>query len=131
MEKAFESLGHLLLSGRSPKDPVKELYESLVALGLRRKSEAKSMLDVLDEIIVDFCAGIEDERLAMLIVSQELVRAGVDVREPSQERLLKAIEYLAEAESAFREHKTVLANRERRVGWVLAVTEISEHGGFH
>jgi small GTP-binding protein len=33
VEKAFESLGHLLLSGAQLEDPIKDLYESLVAMG--------------------------------------------------------------------------------------------------
>jgi len=76
-------------------------------------------MGVLDEIIVDFCANLGDERVAMSMVTQELIRAGVDVRKPTTEGLVKAVEYLAEAESAFKNPQEVIRNRERRMEWVI------------
>ena len=119
VEKAFESLGHLVLAGRTPKEPVKELYESMIALGTRWRTDSPTLIGALDEIIVDFCGKLDDERVAMSMVTQELIRAGVDVRKPSAEGLVKAVEYLAEAESAFNDPQEVMKNRERRLEWVL------------
>ncbi|MFQ5910131.1 MAG: Rab family GTPase, partial [Thermoplasmata archaeon] len=60
VEKAFESLGHLMLSEKLQEDPVKELYQSLVATGIRRAADKTTLIGILDEIIVDFCEGFED-----------------------------------------------------------------------
>jgi len=119
VEKAFESLGHLVLAGRAPKGPVKELYENMMAMGASRNPANPTLMGVLDEIIVDFCANLGDERVAMSMVTQELIRAGVDVRKPTTEGLVKAVEYLAEAESAFKNPQEVIRNRERRMEWVI------------
>lgn len=123
VERAFETLGHLVLAGRVPKEPVKELYENMVALGVRRIGGHSTLMEALDEIIVDFCEKLDDERSAMAIVTQELVRAGVDVRKPSREGLMKAVEYLAEAESAFRDPAAVIESREKRLEWVIRVKD--------
>jgi small GTP-binding protein len=123
VERAFESLGHLVLTGRTPKEPVKELYENMMALGTKRRADYSTLIGALDEIIVDFCENLNDERSAMSIVTGELVRAGVDVRKPSREGLLRAVEYLAEAESAFRDPEAVVESREKRLQWVIRVKE--------
>jgi small GTP-binding protein len=123
VERAFESLGHLVLTGRTPKEPVKELYENMMALGTKRRADYSTLIGALDEIIVDFCENLNDERSAMSIVTGELVRAGVDVRKPSREALLRAVEYLAEAESAFRDPEAVVESREKRLQWVIRVKE--------
>jgi small GTP-binding protein len=124
VEKAFESLGHLVLADRSPKQPVRELYENMIALGTRRNPDYSTLMGALDEIIVDFCAKLNDERVAMSIVTQEVVRAGLDVRKPSREGLIKAVEYLAEAESAFKNPNEVLENRARRLEWVMRAKDL-------
>ncbi len=64
---------------------------------------------------MDFCEGFEDEKLAVLLLRQEIVRAGLDVTKPSREGLLKVVEYLGEAEYEFKEEKTVKGNKERRL----------------
>ena len=48
-------------------------------------------------------------------------RAGVDVRSPSTEGLKLAVEYLAEAESAFRNAEDVEASKLKRLTWIKAV----------
>ncbi len=123
VEHIFESLGHMVLSEKSPKDPVKELYESLVAEGVYRNTDKTTLIGATDAIIVDFCQGFEDDRLAMTLLRQELYRAGIDIRSPSKEGLLKAVEYLAEAEAEFKEDKTVMSNRERRMEWARNTSE--------
>lgn len=117
VEKVFESLGHLVLVGKVPKDPVKELCESLVAQGIYRQADKTTLIGATDAIIVDFCEGFDDDRVAMTLLRQELYRAGLDIRSPSKEGLLKAIEYLAEAESEFKDEKTVMNNKKRRLVW--------------
>ena len=123
VEAAFESLGGLLLSGKTPHDPIKELYESLVAVGISRTADRKTPVGALDGIIVDFCEQaqdeFEDDRMAMTVLRQEVLRAGVDVRSPTREGIRKLVEYLAEAETEFKDGLTVAHNRERRLEWAI------------
>lgn len=121
VEKAFESLGHFILSENIPSDPIKEMYEALVAMGIQQQTEVRTPLGALDAIFVDVCEEFDDDRLAMSILRQEISRAGIDIRSPSKEGLLKVVEYLAEAESEYRDTKIVLANKERRMKWVRSV----------
>lgn len=122
VEMAFESLGHLMLSESRP-DPIKELYESLVALGVQRESDKTTPIGALDSIIVNFCEGFDDDRVAMSILRQEIVRAGIDIRSPSTAGLFMLVEYLAEAESEFQDFKEVEAGRKKRQKLVSGVKD--------
>ncbi|TLZ73375.1 MAG: GTP-binding protein [Methanobacteriota archaeon] len=75
-------------------------------------------IPVADQIIMDFCDLMGGQEAAMPIVRQQLTRAGVDVKAPTKEGLRLAVEYLAEAESSFRNAADVEANKLRRVGWI-------------
>ncbi len=121
VESAFESIGHLVVSRKDLADPLKELYESLVATGVKRTSDKGTPVGALDAIIVDFCEGFKDSRLAMPILRQEVARAGIDIRSPSKEGILKLLEYLAEAETEFKDEKTVTENLRKRQEWLRAV----------
>lgn len=118
VEAAFESIGHLVVSGGEPADPLGELYESLVATGVKKASDKSTPVGALDAIMVDFCEGFKDSRLAMPILRQEVARAGVDIRSPSKEGILKLVEYLAEAETEFQDEKSVRENLRKRLDWV-------------
>ncbi|MCJ2512651.1 MAG: hypothetical protein LN409_04805, partial [Candidatus Thermoplasmatota archaeon] len=123
VETVFESMGHLVLAERAPSDPVKALYESLVATGVQRTTDKTTPVGALDAIMVDFCAGYDDSRTAMLILRQEIARAGVDINDPTREGVFRTVEYLAEAESEFKDEEDLLANLERRLGWAHRVKE--------
>jgi small GTP-binding protein len=123
VEEAFETLGQLLITKKIQRDPVKELYEGLIATGLQRSSDTSTPIGALDTIIVDFCKGFDDSRMAMLILRQEMTRAGVDINDPTWDCIKKAIEYLAEAEMEFKDERAVRKNLERWKGWVYKVGE--------
>ncbi len=123
VEAAFESLGHMILCSRELADPVKELYQSVVATGLRRSSEKTTAIGALDAIMVDFCEGFEDSRLAMPILRQEMARASIGVNKPTKGGILEVVEYLAEAENEFKDEKTVVANMKRRLKWADSIVE--------
>ncbi|UCE37685.1 MAG: GTP-binding protein [Thermoplasmata archaeon] len=114
VEEAFEALGHLVLAEGKYEDPVKKVYEILTATGIRRNSDRTTPIGALDVIIVDFCEGFSDSRMAMVILRQEIARAGLDINKPTKEGILKAVEYFAEAENEFMDEKTVFSNLERR-----------------
>ncbi len=71
-----------------------------------------------DQIIMDFCDAMGGQEAAMPIVRQQLTRAGVDVKVPTKEGLRLAIEYLAAAESSFRNAEDVEASKVKRLGWI-------------
>lgn len=121
VEKVFESIGYMVFSQAEQVDPMKELYESLVAQNIKRTLDKSTTIGVLDAIIVDFCEGFEDSRLAMPILRQEIARAGVDIRSPFKEGIPKLIEYLAEAETEFHDEETVLSNLKKRLKWVQGI----------
>jgi small GTP-binding protein len=120
---AFETLGQMVMTGKDVKDPVKELYENLIATGICRASDRTKPIGALDAIIIDFCNGFNDSRLAMLILRQEFNRAGIDIANPTKDGILKVVEYLAEAENEFIDTKTVTANLNRRLEWAENVEE--------
>ncbi|UCH89728.1 MAG: GTP-binding protein, partial [Thermoplasmata archaeon] len=123
VESAFQSLGHLVLHNKEVMDPIKELYDSLVATGIRRNADNTTPVGALDAVIVDFCEGFDDSRMAMLILRQELARAGIDINNPRKKDILKAVEYLAEAENEFKDNKIVISNLKRRMEWAEGVKE--------
>lgn len=126
VETAFESLGHMVLAKEIPDDPIKDLYESLVAMGVHRQTDTGTPVGALDAIIVDFCDDFKDDRVAMSLLRQEIVRAGIDIRSPSKEGLLKVAEYLAEAGAEFQDEKTVLANRDK---WMNLARNVKDQSG--
>ncbi|UCE37629.1 MAG: GTP-binding protein [Thermoplasmata archaeon] len=115
VECAFESIGHLLLAKKAPWDPVKELYKNLLAKGPYRERDTRTTIGAADAIIVDFCKGYEDENLAMLMLRQEIIRAGMDINHPSKESLVRLVEFLADAETEYKDNKTVILNRNKRL----------------
>jgi len=123
VEMAFESLGHMVLAEKIPDDPIKDLYESLVAMGKHRQTDTGVPLGALDAIIVDFCDDFDDDRVAMSLLRQEIIRAGIDTRSPSKEGLLKLVEYLAEAQSEYKDEKFVLNNREK---WLKLAKDVRD-----
>jgi small GTP-binding protein len=110
VEMAFETLGHLVLAEDRYEDHVRKICQVLRATGIRRSSDKSTPLGALDEIIVSFCEEFEDQRMAMLILRQEIARAGIDIRSPSKEGVSIFVEYLAEAESEFKDEKTVISH---------------------
>src|SRR5438093_958600 len=77
---------------------------------------------VTDQIIMDFCEFMGGYEAAMPIVRQQLTRAGIDVKAPTREGLRLAVDYLAEAESAFRNAADVEASKLRRLGWIKEIS---------
>ena len=127
IEEAFESLGHLVLRNEGPANPVKELYEGLLATGICRSTEKSTPIGTLDAIIVDFCKGFGDSRMAMYILRQEIAKAGIDISRPTKESILNVVGYLAEAESGFMDEETVYSNFDKRMKWAHRIKEQGYH----
>jgi small GTP-binding protein len=93
-----------------------------VATSEEARDEAANEFVVLaDRIVMDFCDLMGGQEAAMPIVRQQLTRAGVDVKAPTREGLRLAVEYLAEAESDFRNAGDVEATKKQRLGWLKEV----------
>jgi small GTP-binding protein len=96
--------------------------ESKVRRGERVEEDAfNELIAVCDQIMMDACDAMGGQEAAMPIVRQQILRAGVDVRAPSVQGLSLAVEYLAEAESAFRNAEDVEASKLKRLGWLKEV----------
>jgi small GTP-binding protein len=123
VEETFRSLGHLVLASEKEKDPLEEIYGFLAASSVAGQSDITSPMGALDAIMVDFCKGMDDERTAMMILRQEITRAGLDIKSPSKIGIIRAVEYLAEAENEYGDEKTVMDNLRRRMRWAKGVKE--------
>ena len=61
------------------------------------------------------------QEAAMPSVRQQIVRAGVDLLAPTTEGLRLAVEYLADAESSFRNASDVESSKLKRLSWLKEV----------
>jgi small GTP-binding protein len=123
VEDVFESLGHLLLADYRPDNTVEILLETLFATDEQRNLDKSTPIGAMDAIIVDFCKDFNDSRIAMLILRQELARAGININDPKKDKILTAVEYLAEAESEFKDREVVITNLKRRREWAEGIKE--------
>lgn len=111
VEEAFHALANqLIVANETGSGPVLQV---LVAGDVD-----DSLVAVTDKIIMDFCREFGDVESAMPIVKQQLTKAGLDVKGPTKEALLRAVDFLSEVESGFKPAEVVSENRTRRVGWV-------------
>ncbi len=96
--------------------------ESKVRRGEYVEEDAPNeLIAVCDQIIMDSCETMGGQEAAMPIVRQQIVKAGLDVKAPTVEGLKLTVEYLAEAESAFRNAEDVEASKLKRLSWIRAV----------
>src|SRR5438046_784173 len=96
-------------------------YKGIQESSFQGAKAAHEFIVVADQIVMDFCDVMGGHEAAMPIVRQQLMKAGVDVRAPTREGLRLAVDYLAEAESSFRNAADVEASKKKRLGWIKAV----------
>ena len=111
VEAGFHALAKSIVSDLDAKLSAREAVEG----------PTHEFIVVADQIVMDFCDVMGGQEAAMPIVRQQLMRAGVDVKAPSREGLRLAVDYLAEAESSFRNAADVEASKKKRLGWIKAV----------
>lgn len=78
------------------------------------ESEETTLVTATDWIINDFCNTFGDMDRAMPVVRQQFTRAGVDIRNPSKEGVLKVIGLLAVVERDYMDRFIVRKNRTKR-----------------
>lgn len=107
VEKLFLSLGEMLTDKKvTPDSQDFTIIENI--------PEEMNIVAVTDFVINDFCNNYGDTEIAMPIIRQQFARAGVDIREPTKEGLLKVIDLLAEVEQDLKDKNAVKENRTKR-----------------
>jgi small GTP-binding protein len=111
VEEAFRALaGELIVTTETGSGP---MLQVLVA-----GEVDDSLVAVTDRVIMDFCKEFGDVESAMPIVKKQFTKAALDVKRPTKDALLRAMDFLSEVESGFKPPEVVSENRARRLGWV-------------
>ncbi|MFH0815546.1 MAG: Rab family GTPase [Methanobacteriota archaeon] len=113
VEDLFKKLGELVLADRMD-----------VSVEGGDIKEIKTIVDATDFVIMDFCKSYADQETAMAIVRTQFAKAELDVKAPTRQGLLKAIDLLAEAEKGFKDEPAIFQNRMRR-------RQTVDHAGGH
>ncbi len=105
VEKIFINIGKEMLEERR----IEEMDKAI-------KFEApSSLVEASDKIIVDFCNQFGGLESGMPILRKQLTMAGLDVKNPTKERLIEVVNLLAKVESTLKDPQTVARNRIRRL----------------
>ncbi len=107
VEAMFTMLGEMLVTDVNAKQ-AKE-----------KEKAPQTLAEVVDFIIQDFCAQYGDLEKAMLIVQHQFEEAGVDIRKPHKESVLKALDGLAKAEELSLTKTVARVNLEERQRMVI------------
>ncbi len=107
VENLFLSLGKMLTD-------IEVVPESQEFPVIEHTPEEVNIVIATDFVISDFCTNYSDIEIAMPIIRQQFVKAGVDIREPTKEGLLKVIDLLAEVEQDLKDEGKVKENRTKR-----------------
>jgi small GTP-binding protein len=107
VEAIFTTLGEMLVADLTGA-PVKA-----------KEKPPQSLAEVVDFIIQDFCAQYGDLEKAMLIVQYQFEDAGVDIRKPQKDAVLKALDGLAKAEELSLTKTVARVNLEERQRMVI------------
>ncbi len=114
VERTFAALGDSVM--RTLEEPVERMAQPTPPYrGIDPSVQAA------DRIMTDFCADFGGLETAMNVVRKKFEEAGVDVRAPTKDGLLKVIELLSAAEKSVKTPEVVAANRLRRISWVRAL----------
>ncbi len=111
VERMFGKLGTEVL--RALEEPLERIAQPTPPIKVK-----DPILRVTDEIMTDFCSGFGGLETGMNVVRQQFEKAGVDVRAPTKEGLLRVVELLAEVEGSVKNRDEISANRLKRLSWV-------------
>ena len=107
VERVFTVLGDMLVDGVSARTPP------------GKEKPPQSLAEVVDFIVQDFCAQYGDLEKAMLIVQHQFEDAGVDIRNPQKDSVLRALDGLAKAEELSLTKTVARVNLEERQRLVI------------
>jgi small GTP-binding protein len=108
VEELFLTLGSMIAN----LEIVREEAETRTAKV--EEQEEITLVTATDWVINDFCTTFGDMDRAMPVVRQQFTKAGVDIRNPSKEGVLKVIGLLAVVERDYMDRFVVRKNRTRR-----------------
>ncbi|MBI4416330.1 MAG: GTP-binding protein [Euryarchaeota archaeon] len=114
VEATFDQLGRAVL--RSLDEPVTRIAQPTPPV-----KAPSPILAVTDKIMTDFCAGFGGLETGMNVVRQQFEKAGVDVRTPTKEGLLRVVDLLSEIEKSVKPLDVVSSNRLKRISWMKAL----------
>jgi len=78
---------------------------------------------VADMIMVDFCNDFGGIEAGTPVLREQFTRAGLDVKNPTTDSLVRAIDLLADVESSFKPASEVEKAKARRLGWVIGLAK--------
>ncbi len=107
VERIFSSLGDILVTDVASRVPA------------GKEKPPQTLAEVVDFIVQDFCAQYGDLEKAMLIVQHQFEDAGVDIRKPHKDHVLKALDGLAKAEELSLTKTVARVNLEERQRMVI------------
>jgi len=107
VEAVFSTLGEMLVADVKAQKAAE------------REKPPQTLAEVVDFIIQDFCAQYGDLEKAMLIVQHQFEDAGVDIRKPKKDHVLKALDGLAKAEELSLTKTVARVNLEERQRMVI------------
>ena len=107
VEPIFSTLGEMLIA---------DIISKQVAT---KERPPKSLAEVVDFIVQDFCAQYGDLEKAMLIIQHQFEDAGVDIRKPTKDAVLRALDGLAKAEELSLTKTVARVNLEERQRMII------------
>ena len=107
VELLFQTLGEMLVA------------DVVSAAPKAKEKPPQTLAEVVDFIVQDFCAQYGDLEKAMLIVQHQFEDAGVDIRKPSKDAVLHALDGLAKAEELSLTKSVARVNLEERQRLVI------------
>ncbi len=124
---AYESVSYL--SSAKSGENVEKIFRVIgkEVLEERRIEEAgksveveapPSIVQASDKIIMDFCNQFGGIQAGMPIVREQFIKAGVNIKNPTKEGLIKAVNKLAEVEKIVKDPQTVTLNKNRRLALI-------------
>ena len=107
VEMMFTTLGEMLVA------------DVRASVTKAKQKPPQTLAEVVDFIVQDFCAQYGDLEKAMLIVQHQFEEAGVDIRKPQKEAVLRALDGLAKAEELSLTRNVARVNLEERQRLVI------------
>ena len=108
VEKIFMSIGKEMMEERRIEE-----MDKATTFGA-----PSTIIEASDKIIMDFCNQFGGMESGMPILREQFAKAGLDIKAPTKEGLIKVIGFLAEVESNLKDQATVSRNRARRLSIV-------------
>jgi len=110
VEPGFGSLAKDLIEARQMETPLLP--------GLMGEMVNPDAVSVADMIMVDFCNDFGGIEVGTPVLREQFSRAGLDVKNPSKDGLMKAIDLLADVERSFKSESDVERAKEKRLNWI-------------